>query len=150
MKKKIEKPQQLDLGFKQPFFNFLHVIKYRLKNSFRIFDLMKYAKDPTVWLLNTASVSLITLQTYILITTYNRLPKILPLIEFYNIEAMKLSSRDSVFSIPALSTVILLTAIILSYRWYNREKELVKLLMFITTFSILVLTIHLLKIIAIY
>jgi hypothetical protein len=150
MKKKEEKPKQLNLGLKSPLSNFIHIISYRISNSFRVFDLMKYAKDPTVWFINTAIVSLIVLQIFTLITTFNRLPTVLPLVEFYNLDSLKLAERDYILVIPAISIITLLITFILSYKWYNREKELVKLLMLITLFSTFALTVHILRLIAIY
>ncbi|MBI2357268.1 hypothetical protein HYV12_04425 [Candidatus Dojkabacteria bacterium] len=149
-RKNKEEFKQLNLGLKSPLSNYLLKIGSKVSESFRIFDLMKYGKDSMVWFLNTVSTSLVALQVYLILTTIKDLPSSLPIINYYNIDSMRLLERDFTLAIPIISILILIISFLLSYRWYNREKELVKLLLYIQLLSILALTVHLLKIVAIY
>jgi len=150
VKKKKEEAKQLSLGLKSPFSNYLTSVNAKISDSFKVFELMKYAKDATVWIINTLTISMLALQTWILMGKVPELPTKIPLVEYYNIDAMKLIDRQFLFVVPGLTALLVLSSILLSYKWFNKEKILVKFLLYITLLSTILLTYHLIKIVQSY
>lgn len=150
MRKKKEEAKQLSLGLRSPFSNYLALFNSKISDSFKIFELMKYAKDPVVWIINTINISLLALQAWILLQRIEDLPTKIPLVQYYNLDAMKLIERDFFISMPILSGALIIASILLSYKWFNREKILVKFLLYITLLSTMLLTYHLIKIVQSY
>ncbi len=149
-KKPKEENKQLELGLKSPFSNYIRKFTSRISASLTVFELMKYAKDPMVWILNTLSISMLAAQIYMVLENIRILPTLLPLINYYNFDAMKLVGREYVLIVPGVSLLLIVFSLMLSYKWYNREKELVKILLYIQTLSVGVLTYHLLKIVTLF
>ncbi|KKR05530.1 MAG: hypothetical protein UT34_C0002G0037 [candidate division WS6 bacterium GW2011_GWF2_39_15] len=149
-KDKKESATQLDLGFKQPFSNSLSKVKGSIANSLTIFELMRYAKDGGIWIMHTISFAVLALQSYYIYYNYNNLPEKLPLVTFYSDDALKLYSRDFIILLPVLAFAILAVTFVFAYKWFNKERALVKIMVFSSTLSNILITLHVLKIIEMF
>lgn len=141
-KKKKDTNKQLDLGLPSPFTNELAKIKTKTQDKLTRFELMKYAKDGLVWFFNTLAFCLIGLQGLMIYLTYSKLPRIIPLLNFPLTDNDRLVGREFIVAIPVFSLIFFLFSTLSSYKEYNREKELMRLLVIISTLSILFLTLH--------
>lgn len=149
-RKRKDKVTQLELGLNSPFSNSLVKLTTKVSKSMMFFDLMKFAKDPIIWILTTISVILIGIQVYLIYISIPDLPSLIPLVNYHNFDEMKLYSSQVAYAVPILSSVLVISSILLSYRWYNKEKDIIKFFIFLVFLSIIANTYHIVKLLTLY
>lgn len=150
-KKKIEKEEvkQLDLEIKEPFKNKFYKAKREFDTAVLQLEVRKFLKDPLVWAVIVISVILIYFQIESILNNFEKLPSYLPILKFYSSASKQLIETRHIYIFPILSGLILLASMIVISRNYNREKNLVKLLLTGTLISTLFLTIVLINLVSI-
>lgn len=148
-KEKTEEVKQLDLDIKEPFKNRFYKAKRKFTTTVLILEVRKFLKDPLVWALLVISIFLIYFQIMSILRVFEDLPSSIPILAFYSTPSKQLIEKDFIYIIPALSVFFLLVAIIFISRNYNRERNIVKLLLVSMLIFVLFLTISLIKIVAI-
>jgi hypothetical protein len=125
-----EEPKQLGLGIKEPFKNRFFKIKRSIDSAVLKFEVRKFLKDPLIWAVLVVSTVLIAQQIYLIVINLERLPTYIPLFRHFISIPRKLSRKDHIILFPTISTVSLLLSLVFTSRYYNSEKELIKILLF--------------------
>lgn len=125
--KKEKKEKQLEFGLKGTPKN----IYYKYKKQYELWlaglETKKFIKDPLTWLTIMLSSSLITTQLY-LIESKDRIPKKVPILNYFLNPTKKLVPEEYLYLLPLLSIIILLITIFLSNRYYHKERDLSKII----------------------
>lgn len=124
-KKKKEKQLDFDLH------NAPKNIYYKYKEQYELWlaglETKRYIKDPLTWFTILTSISLIGTQLYI-IETREKIPQKVPIFNYYLNPSKRLVSDEYIYLLPILSILVLIVTILLSNRYYHRERELSKIL----------------------
>lgn len=129
-KEKEEKPEQLDLGIKEPFKNKFFKIKNTLDLALLKFEVRKFLKDPLVWATLMICLALIAQQIYLVITNLQSLPSYIPIFRHFISVPRKLVEKDYIIIFPTISIIALLFSFLFTSRYYNSERALTKILLF--------------------
>lgn len=145
-----KKDEQLNLKLKESPFNDL--VKY--KERFELFrvkwDIRKYTKSSWVWFTIVLSLSLIATQFYTVLENYELLPKKIPIFQIYVNSEDTLAPSSLIYLAPTLSFLIVIVGIVVSNRYYNKERDLSNTLLWVMFLANLIITIALIRIINIY
>jgi hypothetical protein len=150
-KKKDSQPKeekQLDLGIKEPFKNRFYKLKGKTDKAVQRLEVRRYLQDPLTWGVIIISLFLIATQGYLIYTNWDKFPTLIPIFKYQLLNAQKLADSEYVLIYPALSLMALIFTIIVTGKFYSREKYLVKFLLvstFLSSFSLTVILIDLIK-----
>ena len=125
-----EKPQQLDLGIKEPFINKFFKIKSNLDLAILRFEVRKFLKDPLIWAGLVITIVLLLHQCYLIYTNYVDFPVYLPVFKYFISIPNKLVNKEFVAIFPIITIFSLILTFIFTPRFYNSEKILTKFLIF--------------------
>ena len=122
MEKK-KKEKQLDLGLKNTPKN----VYYKYKEQYDIWlaglETKKYIKDPLTWFTIIISSTLIGTQIY-LIEKQVKLPSKIPIFNYFLNPGKRLIPDEYIYLIPLFCVILLIITIILTNKYYYREREL--------------------------
>ncbi len=144
-----EEVKQLDLEIKEPFKNKFYKAKRNFDTAVLYLEVRKFLKDQLVWALIVIGGLLTYYQVNMSIERIDTLPKYIPILQFYTSPSKQLIETKYIYLIPAITGTILLLSMVLISRNYNREKNLVKLLLVSTLIFVIFLTIILINIVSI-
>lgn len=150
-KKKTEQEEvkQLDLEIKEPFKNKFYKAKREFDTAVLQLEVRKFLKDPLVWAVLVITVILIYFQVQSILNNLGVLPTYLPILRFYLFPSKQLIETQYVYLFPFLSGFLLIISMFFISRNYNREKNLVKLLLIAVLISEIFLTTTLINLISI-
>ncbi len=136
-KKKVaeENLVQLGLDIKEPLKNKFYKIKGKIDFIILKFEVRKFLKDPFVWATVIISTVMILTQLFLIRDNYSNLPSYLPIFKTFTILTSKLVEKSYILLYPIVSTFVLLVGTIAVSNYYNREKSLVKILLFTILFN---------------
>lgn len=140
MKKKVKKEEQekqLDLGIKEPFGNKVAKVKGNIKKTFIQFEVRKFLKDPFLWATLSICAVLLTQQIILIRETFADLPILLPIFRYHISIPKKLVAKEFLFVFPFISATVLSASFFLTSTYYNKEKVLVKFLLFVSILCVL-------------
>jgi len=130
MEKK-KKEKQLEFGLKNTPKN----VYFKYKEQYEIWlaglETKKYVKDPLTWFTIIMSSTLIGTQIY-LIEKEIQIPSKVPILRYFLNPSKRLIPNEYIYSIPISCFVLLTITIILTNRYYHRERELSKILSIVT------------------
>jgi hypothetical protein len=130
MEKK-KKEKQLDFGLKNTPKN----VYYKYKEQYEIWlaglETKKYIKDPLTWFTIILSSTLIGTQIY-LIEKEGKLPSRIPIFNYFLNPNKRLISDEYIYLIPLFCAILLIITIILTNKYYHRERELSMTLSIVT------------------
>lgn len=130
MEKK-KKEKQLEFGLKNTPKN----VYYKYKEQYEIWlaglETKKYIKDPLTWFTIILSATLIGTQLY-LIEKEVRIPTKLPIFSYFLNPSKRLVSEEYIYLLPIFCAVLLIISIVLTNRYYHRERELSRILSIVT------------------
>ena len=144
-----EEVKQLDLEIKEPFKNKFYKAKREFDTAVLQLEVRKFLKDPLVWAVIVISSILIYFQVHIITKNIDTLPTMLAVFKFYVSPAKRLFETKYIYLFPILSGAIFLISIFFISRNYNREKNLVKLLLISTLLLTIFLTVILINLVSI-
>lgn len=145
----IEEVKQLDLEIKEPFKNKFYKAKREFDTAVLQLEVKKFLKDPLVWGVLVISIILIYFQVQSILNNFEALPTYLPIFKFYSSPAKQLIETKYIYLFPGLSGLLLLVSMVFISRNYNREKNLVRLLLVATIIFVIFLTIVLINLVSI-
>lgn len=128
-KEKKEEYKQLNLDIKEPFSNKYFKIKGAFDKKIISLEVLKFLKDPLLWAVLVIGVIFTIYQLYIIQTNYQSLPTVLPILKYFITAKEQLVSKELLYIYPSISAISLLLTILLTPKYYNRERSFVKLLM---------------------
>ncbi len=130
MKKKKEKEKQLDFGLRNTPKN----VYYKYKDQYELWlaglETKKFIKDPFTWFSIIISLTFIITEIFT-IETSGAIPSKIPILNYYTNPIKRLSSNEYIYLFPLLGIVTLLGSIVLSNRFYHKERDLAKVLLLI-------------------
>ena len=133
--------KQLDFGIKEPFKNKILKLKGKTDIMLLQIEVKKFFKDAFFWFVAVIDTVMLLQQGYILYTSYKISPTYLPLLG-YNLESeSKLTNKYMLFIFPAITLIGLITSIIITGKYYNREKLLTRFILFCTILASIACTI---------
>jgi hypothetical protein len=145
-----KKEEQLNLKLKESPLNGLAKYKERFELFRAKWDIRKYTKSSWVWFSIVLSFSLIATQLFTILEEYSLLPKKTPIFQIYVNSEDTLASSSLIYLAPILSFLIVIVGIVVSNRYYNKERDLSNTLLWVMFLANLVITIALIRIINIY
>ncbi|KUK76626.1 MAG: transmembrane(s)protein [candidate division WS6 bacterium 34_10] len=145
-----KKEEQLNLKLKESPLNGLAKYKGRLELFRAKWDIRKYTKSSWVWFSIVLSFSLIATQLFTILEEYSLLPKKIPIFQIYVDSEDTLASSSLIFLAPILSFLIVIVGIVVSNKYYNKERDLSNTLLWVMFLANLVITIALIRIINLY
>jgi len=145
-----KKEEQLNLRLKESPLNGLAKYKERFELFRAKWDIRKYTKSSWVWFSIVLSFSLIATQLFTILEEYSLLPKKTPIFQIYVNSEDTLATSSLIYLAPILSFLIVIAGIVVSNRYYNKERDLSNTLLWAMFLANLVITIALIRIINIY
>ena len=145
-----KKKEQLNLKLKESPLNGLAKYKERFELYRAKWDIRKYTKSTWVWFTIVLSFSLIATQLISIIEEFSILPKKTPIFQIYVNPDDTLTSSSLIYLAPILSFIIVIAGIVVSNRYYNKERDLSNTLLWVMFLANLVITIALVRIINLY
>jgi hypothetical protein len=142
--------KQLDLKLKESPLNGLAKYKERFELFRAQWDIRRYTKSSWVWLTIVLSISLVITQFVTILENISLLPKEIPLLQIYVNADETLASESMIYLAPAFSLIIIVIGIIVSNKYYNKERELSNTLLWVMLLANLVVTIALIRLINLY
>jgi hypothetical protein len=149
-KKETEENKQLNLKIKQSPLNSIAKYKERFELFRAKWDMKRYTKSTWVWFTIVISISLIITQIYTIQEQIELLPNKLPLFQIYVDSNKTLAATNFIYTIPALSVLILILGIIFSNKYYNKERNLSNTLLWSMLLANFIMTIALIRLINLY
>lgn len=140
MKKNVKKEvqeKQLDFGIKEPFSNKVAKVRGNIKKTFIQFEVRKFLKDPFLWATTSICFVLLIQQILLIQRSYNNLPALLPIFRYHISIPKKLVTREYLVLFPVISTLALSISFFFTSAYYNKEKILVKFILFVTILCVL-------------
>ncbi len=136
----------MELGLRSPLANVLFNVKGRIAKLFLYFDAARYFKDALNWFYIVLTISLIAIQIYFSIKSYNQLPAEVPMLSYFNQLDKRLIYRQYIFALPLVSILMLFIAGRFSYKYFHKERALTRILLLILLLSTSLITMLSLKI----
>lgn len=128
-KEKKEEFKQLNLDIKEPFSNKYFKIKGAFDRKIISLEVLKFLKDPLLWAVIVIGGIFTLHQAYMIYSNYSSLPTLLPILKYFITPKEQLASKDLLYIYPSISGVSIILTLILTPKYYNRERNFVKLLM---------------------
>jgi len=128
-KPKEEKVKQLDLGIKDPFKNKIYKIKGKTDNIILQFEVRKFFKDPFFWFVIVFSLVMIAQQIYWIQTNIAQFPSLTPILNYNLSSDARILPKYFLYIFPSISLFSIIVSIIVTARYYNKEKMLSKLVL---------------------
>lgn len=125
-----EKEKQLDLGLKNAPQNIFYKYKDRYDIWIAGLETKKFIKDPLTWFVLILSLTLIFTQIYN-ITEIERIPTEIPIFNYFLNYSKRLTSKEWIYTYPAMGTFVLLVGLFISNTYYHKEKLLSRTLLLI-------------------
>ena len=144
-----EEVKQLDLDIKEPYKNKFYKLKRDFDTTVLQLEVIKFLKDPLVWAMFVISAILIYFQIQTILENIQTLPTYLPILRFYTSPTKQLIETKYLYAFPVLSASLLVVSTFFISKNYNREKNLVKLLLVSTLILVIFLTIALINLVSI-
>ncbi len=145
-----KKEDQLNLKLKESPLNGLTKYKERFELFRAKWDIRKYTKSSWVWFCIILSFSLIATQLFTILENYTLLPKKIPVFQIYINAQDRLASSSFIYLAPILSFLIVIAGIVVSNRYYNKERDLSNTLLWVMFLANMIITIALIRIINLY
>lgn len=145
-----EENNQLSLKLKQSPLNIVAKYKERFELFRAKWDIRRYTKSTWVWLTIILSLSLIVTQVFTIQDSISFLPNYIPLLQIFVDPTKTLTSTEYIYAIPILSSIILIVGIIISNKFYNKERNLSNTLLWVMLLSNFVITTALIRLINLY
>lgn len=145
-----EQKEQFSLNLKESPFNILAKYKERFELSRAKWDIRRYTKSTWVWLTTILSLSMIVTQVFSILESISSLPDFIPLLQIYVEADNTLTPTGYIYLVPILSSLILIFGIIISNKFYNKERNLSDTLLWVMLLANFVMTTALIRLINIY
>lgn len=132
--KKEKKEKQLDFGLKNSPKN----IYYKYKDQYELWlaglETKKFMKDPLTWFSLIFSSTFIAIQMYLIEST-KKIPTEIPIFNYFINPSRRIASDEYIYMLPMVCLLVLISTMILSNRYYHKERDLSKV---ITIIAVLV------------
>jgi hypothetical protein len=145
-----KKEEQLNLKLKESPLNSITKYKERFELFRAKWDIRKYTKSSWVWFCIILSFSLIATQLFTILEDYSLLPQKIPIFQIYVNAEDTLAPSSFIYLPPILSFLTVIAGIVVSNRYYNKERDLSNTLLWVMFLANLIITIALIRIINLY
>lgn len=148
-KQKAPKPKeekQLDLGMKDPFKNKILKIKGKTDVMLLQFEVKKFFKDSFFWFVIVSNTVLLLQQGFWLHNNIEKFPSLTPVLNYNLSSNDRITNKNFLYIFPIITLLSLIIGIIVTVKYYNKEKMLIKFILLCTllaTISASITLIHL-------
>lgn len=127
-----QEEKQLDLGIKDPFKNKIYKIKGKTDAMVLQFEVKKFLKDSFFWFVIVSNTILLIQQGLWLYNNIERFPSLTPILN-YNLSAEnRVTEKYFLYMFPIISLLSIIIGIIVTMKYYNKEKMLTKFILLCT------------------
>lgn len=148
--KKKKEEDQLELNIKHSPLNFIAKYKERFEISRARWDVKRYTKSSWVLFNIVVAIFLIITQITTIQEGFPKLPNKIPLLQIYIDATSVLTSKEYIYLMPSFSIFLLIFGIILSNKFYNKERTLSNTLLWSMLLSLFIITISLIRLTNLY
>lgn len=150
-KKSQEKtPKQLSLGLNSPVSNIFTNLKWRVTSRLNLFEANTFINDPIVWFFAVIQLVAIFYQLIYILNGLPKLPSVLPLFDYASTTSTFLIPKLYFGLLPIAGFFVFAYTFRLSRSYYFRNSLLAHYILFISSLSIIVMCLHLIKIFSQY
>jgi hypothetical protein len=127
-----QEEKQLDLGMKDPFKNKILKIKGKTDTMLLQFEVKKFLKDAFYWFIIVSNSVLLIQQGLWLHENIGKFPSLTPVLN-YNLNAeLRVTNKYFLFIFPIITLIGIIIGIIVTVKYYNKEKMLTKFILLCT------------------
>jgi len=137
-KQKTPKPKeekQLDLGMKDPFKNKILKIKGKTDVMLLQFEVKKFFKDSFFWFVIVSDMIMLVQQGFWLHNNIEKFPSLTPILNYNLSSENRITNRDFLYIFPIITLLSLIIGIIVTAKYYNKEKMLIKFILLCTVLA---------------
>ncbi len=127
-----QEEKQLDLGIKDPFKNKIFKIKGKTDAMILQFEVKKFLKDSFFWFVIVSDAIMLAQQGLWLYNNVEKFPSLTPILN-YNLSAEnRVADKYLLLIFPIISLLSIIIGIIVTMKYYNKEKMLTKFILLCT------------------
>lgn len=127
-----QEEKQLDLGMKDPFKNKILKIKGKTDTMLLQFEVKKFLKDAFYWFIIVFNSVLLIQQGLWLHENISKFPSLTPVLN-YNLDAeLRVTNKYFLYIFPIITLIGIIIGIIVTVKYYNKEKMLTKFILLCT------------------
>lgn len=127
-----QEEKQLDLGMKDPFKNKILKIKGKTDTMLLQFEVKKFLKDAFYWFIIVSNSVLLIQQGLWLHENIGKFPSLTPVLN-YNLDAeLRVTNKYFLYIFPMITLIGIIIGIIVTVKYYNKEKMLTKFILLCT------------------
>jgi glucan phosphoethanolaminetransferase (alkaline phosphatase superfamily) len=127
-----QEEKQLDLGIKDPFKNKIYKIKGKTDAMILQFEVKKFLKDSFFWFVIVSDAIMLAQQGFWLYNNIEKFPSLTPILN-YNLSAEnRVTDKYFLLIFPIISLLSIIIGIIVTMKYYNKEKMLTKFILLCT------------------
>jgi len=134
-KQKAPKPKeekQLDLGIKEPFKNKIFKIKGKTDVALLQFEVKKFLKDSFFWFVIVSNTVMLMQQGFWLHNNMQKFPSLTPILNYNLSSESRITNRYFLYIFPIISILSVIIGVIVTMKYYNKEKMLTKFILLCT------------------
>ncbi len=127
-----QEEKQLDLGIKDPFKNKIFKIKGKTDTMLLQFEVKKFLKDAFYWFVIVFNTVMLIQQGLWLHENISKFPSLTPVLN-YNLDAeSRVTNKYFLYIFPIITLISLIIGVIVTVKYYNKEKMLTKFILLCT------------------
>jgi glucan phosphoethanolaminetransferase (alkaline phosphatase superfamily) len=127
-----QEEKQLNLGIKDPFKNKIFKIKGKTDVMLLQFEVKKFLKDSFFWFVIVSDAIMLAQQGFWLHNNIQKFPSLTPILN-YNLSAEnRVTDRYFLYIFPIISLISIIIGVIVTAKYYNKEKMLTKFILLCT------------------
>ena len=141
-----QEEKQLDLGMKDPFKNKVLKIKGKTDVMLLQIEVKKFLKDAFFWFVIVSNTGMLIQQGLWLYNNIQRFPSLAPVLNYNLMPDDRVTDKNFLFAFPLITLIGIIISIIVTTKYYNKEKMLTKFILlctFLASISGSIVLIHL-------
>ena len=141
-----EEIKQLDLGIKDPLKNKAFKIKGKADIMLLQFEVKKFLKDAFFWFVGIFNIVMLLQQGLWLYNNIHKFPSLTPILNYNLAPEDRIIDKHFLYIFPIISLISIIVGIIITTRYYNKEKVLTRFILLCTLLTCIsgtVMLIHL-------
>lgn len=129
---KQQEEKQLDLGIKDPFKNKILKIKGKTDVMILQFEVRKFLKDTFFWFVIVSNTVMLAQQGFWLYNNFQKFPSLTPILNYNLAPENRITDKNFLFILPIISLLSIIIGVIVTAKYYNKEKMLTRFILLCT------------------
>lgn len=127
-----EEVKQLDFGIKDPLKNKFFKIKSKTNILLLQFEVKKFLKDAFFWFVGIFNIAMLLQQGLWLYNNIHKFPTLTPILNYNLASENRLVDKHFLYIFPVISLISIIIGIIITMKYYNKEKLLTRFILLCT------------------